>query len=262
MPRVRACTLRTVDAPEGATTAAVTRDGRMFLAVPGAVREIARVGTERRRRLDMVLGPGQLLHAPWSPKPGAPTGFKLWHVRTVATYLDIKAFRLTPEAAVLSGSLVLRGADFGPELGLEWSKDIPVLLVSRRAFPGLREVAIRLDTRKHQSGANLPGAPGHRDGPLGEGRFSLGPSVVTAAGERIFYDPAAQALRILARGAVGTLALGPRHDGAGETAGVGRVVAMASAPDGLLHLVERGRLDGGFRRYHLRAVTLDGRPCR
>lgn len=262
MPRLRACTLRSVDAPEGGSSAAVTQDGRLFLAVPGAVREVPRAGPERRRRLDVALGPGQLVHAPWSPRKDAPAGFELWHVRAVATYLDIKAFRLTPEAAPMSGSIVLRGTDFVPELGVEWVQDIPVLLVARRQFPGLREVAIRLDTRKHQKGAVLPGAPGHRDGALGQARFSLGPSVVTRAGERLFYDPAARALRILARGVVGTVATEPRRDGVGEGAGVGHVVALASAADGTLYVAERGRLDGGFRRYHLRALTLDGRPCR
>jgi hypothetical protein len=69
-------------------------------------------------------------------------------------------------------------------------------------------------------------------------------------------------LRLLERGWVATLAAGGgSRDGEGETASVGRVVAAAAADDDRVFLAEVGAASTGSQRFHLRLLSLSGRPC-
>lgn len=262
LPRARVCTLRTVEAPEG-SLAAVSADGHLWLATPRALRDVPASGAEVGRALDGPLRAGTLLFA----------GSTLTHLTVFPERVEASLFSLTPAAAVRQGVIVVRGSAFlegGGALrpaaplpaATAASPAPPGIVVVRRAPSGYEEIAVDLAARRARRIGAVPGATGHRDGQLGEARFLPGPFTALPSGARVFFDPAAQALRIAEKGFLGTIFTGPaRKDGVGAEGGVGHITGLAADSRERIYFAERGRPEAGLRRYHLRMVLLRGGAC-
>jgi hypothetical protein len=251
MPKTRLCTLRSVDAEEG-TLAAVSAEGKLYLASLRELRELSPEGPEVRRRLPRPLGPGRLVHL----------GARLYHVAVSRGSLELTALALAKEEARPEGVLVVRGSGFFRDAV---PLDSDTLLAFRRTFPGYATVRLDFSARRARTEGALPGAAGYRDGQLGEARFSPGPTARLGRGALVFFDPPASSLRILDRGWVGTVVRGGgAKDGVGRDARVGQVAALAAAGDDLLYLADEGPLGAtkaGFRQFHLRKLRFSGGPC-
>jgi hypothetical protein len=257
-PNARLCTLRSVASPDTAL-AAVTPDGRMFLAEPRVLRELSAFSaSERRFATTAPLGPGRITFVP-SRAPARAEGH-LVHVYTSPHSLEARRFVLRNGAAVLDASIEVRGGGFAPDVGAPDAQGGTVTL-SRRMFPGVIEYALGFEPRQAKRVRILPGAVGHRDGPLGAARFWMGASATSPMGVRLFYDPAARALRVLVAAAVATIALAGHRDGKGAEAGVGEILSIAAGSDHTFFLAERRRAGGSKRHIQLRALDLSGKPC-
>jgi hypothetical protein len=235
-PAARLCTVRNVEAREG-TLAAVSPAGGLYLAEKGSLREVPAQGPERRFALPEALAPGRLVHGPE----------RLFHVARAADGLEAAALETAGGEARRGPVLEVRGSGFLADAAALEDQGV---LALRRTFSGFELVRIDLSLRRAVREGAWPGAPGHRDGPLGRARFLPGPLARTRGGAFLFYDPAARALRILERGWVGTVAVG-----------VGEVVGIAAGTGDQIHLVESERKAGGTRLFRQRLVRLEGLPC-